>query len=125
MDVFNISTGEYRQSVHTPDFPGDDGWLKVTDSDLPAGADGWHQVVWDDSLPGLRVKTAAELGPTWEQLRAERTLRLRACDWTQLPDVPLTTEQRDAWQVYRQALRDIPETFATPVEVVWPVAPAE
>jgi hypothetical protein len=31
---------------------------------------------------------------------------LQASDWSQLPDVPLTTEQKQAWAEYRQELRD-------------------
>jgi len=51
-----------------------------------------------------------------------------ACDWTQIPDVPLDDEQRKAWQTYRQALRDIPQQLgdgkpANPDEVVWPEKP--
>lgn len=59
-----------------------------------------------------------------DALRAERTARLTACDWTQLPDAPLTPEQRTAWAAYRQALRDLPETYAhDPAAVVWPAMP--
>lgn len=52
--------------------------------------------------------------------RARRNALLLACDWTQLPDVPATTQQ--AWISYRQALRNI---TAQPdqANVTWPVAP--
>ena len=56
----------------------------------------------------------------WPLVRVERDRRLLASDWTQLPDVPLAT--KEAWAVYRQALRDItlqPDQF----NIVWPVAP--
>lgn len=48
---------------------------------------------------------------------------LTASDWTQLADVPLTTEQKASWAVYRQSLRDITEQTGFPSEVVWPTAP--
>lgn len=46
------------------------------------------------------------------QLRIQRASYLSWSDWTQVPDSPLTAEQRSAWQMYRQALRDLPEDFA-------------
>jgi hypothetical protein len=60
---------------------------------------------------------------TWDSIRAERNFLLSQSDWTQLADAPLSPEQKQAWTVYRQALRDVPSSFATPEEVVWPTAP--
>lgn len=56
----------------------------------------------------------------WEQLRAERDERLRACDWTQLLDVPEAI--RLAWQPYRQALRNMPDA-PDPFAPEWPTPP--
>lgn len=56
----------------------------------------------------------------WPLVRAERDRRLLASDWTQLPDVPLAT--KEAWSVYRQALRDITEQ-TDPFNIVWPTLP--
>lgn len=64
--------------------------------------------------------------PTPEQKTAEMRKRrnslLRSSDWTQMPDVALSDEQRTAWQVYRQALRDI-TIDCDPYNIVWPVMP--
>lgn len=57
------------------------------------------------------------------QMRAERDKRLTACDWTQLPDTPLSDEQKAAWAAYRQQLRDIPAQYPDGVGVVWPPVP--
>lgn len=57
------------------------------------------------------------------QVRAQRNSLLTLCDWTQLADAPLTTEQKQEWVEYRQALRDIPEQTGFPDAVVWPSAP--
>lgn len=57
-----------------------------------------------------------------ELVRIERNHRLVACDWTQLPDVPLTTEEIEEWRVYRQQLRDFPNVLVWN-ESQWPVAP--
>lgn len=59
----------------------------------------------------------------WSIVRDQRVALLKQCDWTQLLDAALTLEERSAWAEYRQALRDIPQTFLTPAEVVYPVKP--
>jgi hypothetical protein len=56
-------------------------------------------------------------------LRAKRNELLAATDWTQVPDAPLTVDQKADMQVYRQALRDIPEQDGFPYDVNWPVMP--
>ena len=58
-------------------------------------------------------------------LRQLRDFHLAACDWTQVPDSALSDEDRTAWRVYRQALRDITETFTSPSDVIWPLFPGE
>lgn len=50
-----------------------------------------------------------------------RNIRLLETDWTQLPDVPLTAEQKSAWATYRQALRDVPSQPGFPANINWPV----
>ncbi|WP_083340996.1 tail fiber assembly protein [Chromobacterium amazonense] len=57
------------------------------------------------------------------ELRQRRDVLLRACDWTQMADVVLTEEQKAAWQTYRKALRDLPETTVNLDKVAWPTAP--
>jgi len=48
-------------------------------------------------------------------MRGFRAMLLEGSDWTQMPDSPLTDEQRQAWATYRQALRDFPSIW-TPAE---------
>jgi hypothetical protein len=55
-------------------------------------------------------------------IQQRRTIALTQSDWTQLPDVPLAT--KEAWAVYRQALRDITEQPSYPLAVVWPEPPS-
>jgi hypothetical protein len=71
------------------------------------------------------TETAAWLAAAGERamsaLRAERNTRLSACDWTQVADAPV---DRTAWAVYRQTLRDYPETVADPANPpAWPIPP--
>ena len=53
-----------------------------------------------------------EFGSTPEgAMRKIRDSLLAASDWTQMPDSPLTDDERAAWATYRQALRDAPATW--------------
>ena len=87
---------------------------------------------------GVAIETTdpADFGVTWDQvqtaidnlvdeelinLRTERNRLIALTDWTQMEDIPQST--RDAWKTYRQALRDITETYTTLDTVVWPEKP--
>lgn len=59
----------------------------------------------------------------WQNVKAQRNALLKECDWTQLHDAPLTAEKKAEYQAYRQQLRDIPQTYSTPDEVVFPAEP--
>jgi hypothetical protein len=59
----------------------------------------------------------------WFLVRRYRNELLTRCDWTQLPDAALAAEEKQAWSDYRQQLRDIPETFLLPDEVIFPSEP--
>lgn len=58
-----------------------------------------------------------------EALRSQRNLRLEACDWTQLPDSPLSVEDKALWSAYRQELRDLPENTEDALNPEWPEQP--
>lgn len=56
-------------------------------------------------------------------LRHIRDLLMGLTDYTQANDSPLSETQRAAWATYRQALRDLPETYSGEGPIPWPVAP--
>jgi hypothetical protein len=58
------------------------------------------------------------------ELRAQRDALLKASDWTQMADAPLTDQERAAWRAYRQELRDLPSKTRDPRNPEWPTAPA-
>lgn len=62
-----------------------------------------------------------DTAPAAEAAREQRARLLLASDWTQLPDVPLTT--KTLWAAYRQALRDVTAQPGFPTEVTWPTPP--
>lgn len=55
-------------------------------------------------IPSLQSKKTALA----ETLRIERNYMLTQCDWTQLPDSPLSEEKKEEYKQYRQRLRDLP-----------------
>jgi hypothetical protein len=66
-----------------------------------------------------------------EILKNIRNQLLMQSDWTQLPDIQLSEEQKESWRIYRQQLRDLPENIDDPKPLVldmnhpdWPVAPS-
>ena len=58
------------------------------------------------------------------QLREQRDDKLRATDYTVLPDYPLSDSERDEVTTYRQALRDVPQQEGFPGDVTWPKEPS-
>lgn len=59
-------------------------------------------------------------------IKVERDKRLTASDWTQLADVISAHDDSwlSAWQLYRQALRDLPESITDIDNVSFPLPPA-
>jgi len=74
----------------------------------------WREMAKREEMDALAAK-----------IRAERAARICATDWAALPDAPLTSDKREAYRVYRQALRDIPQRPGFPYEnVEFPVEPS-
>lgn len=76
-------------------------------------------IVVNDNAISLAERPTPPL--TWENIRLKRDRKLKNSDQTQLPDFPAA--KKTEWATYRQALRDIPQTYATPEEVIWPTEP--
>jgi hypothetical protein len=89
----------------------------------------------DANGSAIESSDPADFGTTWtavkakqdeltaaeplKALRAERDSKLAETDWTALSDVTQTAEMA----TYRQALRDITNTYTSLDDVVWPVKP--
>lgn len=63
----------------------------------------------------------SDFAETSENIRNERDRLLLSCDWSVLPDAKT---DKDAWETYRQALRDIPAQVGFPYSVDWPIPPS-
>ena len=72
------------------------------------------ELVFESTLPkaGFDNRVAALI---------KRQQLLESSDWTQLPDVPIST--KNAWAGYRQALRDITDQDGFPDNIDWPTQP--
>ena len=63
-----------------------------------------------------------------KELRNIRNHLLAECDWTDLPNAPLTETKKIEWQNYRQQLRDLTNGLTTVDDVnnvVYPTKPSE
>jgi hypothetical protein len=58
-----------------------------------------------------------EFDMAMEDLRTKRNKDLQDSDWTQLPDNTLTSEQRNAWMLFRTELRNITDGLTTVEQV--------
>lgn len=56
-------------------------------------------------------------------IKNQRDKFLYSCDWTQIPNNPLTPAKQEEWAVYRQQLRDITQQSGYPFNVIWPTQP--
>ena len=119
--IYNPATGLIRSVMEFSEGGIEDALLNIPEGLLAVevGSEvepGTHFIdVENDDTPTERAPDP--LPEVADDMRARRDGLLFACDWTQLPDAPLTEAQRAAWRVYRQALRDVPETG------VWPNPP--
>jgi len=85
--------------------------------DVPYDIEGNTITVDMDDYNAIVSNTIAEL--ELKQLRAKRDILLAETDWWMMPDRTATDEQRS----YRQALRDITDTYTSLEDVVWPTKP--
>lgn len=78
----------------------------------------------DAQLDALEIEaTALDNEITLEELRVVRNQKLTETDWVVTMHKELGTNIPAAWKTYRQALRDITDTYASPDDVVWPEKP--
>jgi len=72
----------------------------------------------------VEPKTPEELDADYKAkaaaVRAQRNRLLSEYDWTQLADAQV---DKQAWAIYRQALRDVPSQDGFPDTIVWPEKP--
>ncbi|MBV2149278.1 phage tail assembly chaperone [Sphingobium sp. AS12] len=124
---YSPSTGGfYTEAIHGQDIPSD---ACAIDADrharLMAEQSAGLAIVADaDGRPVAMPPPAPSDMQLLSDLRRHRDHLLAASDFTQMPDAPLTNDRREAWRLYRQALRDLPETATDLHAIEWPVLPS-
>lgn len=97
------------------------------------------QTGFDSNNDATYSNDPSDFGITWSQVQAKvteltnnepiellrlvRNSKLKETDWTQLADIPDAT--KNAWQTYRQSLRDITDTYSSLEDdgFTWPTEP--
>lgn len=81
----------------------------------------YSQIIKDWVAAGNVIMPYSAPTVTWDLIRSQRDGLLKETDWVGLTDVNTTNKQ--AWLDYRQQLRDIPQIFINPENVIWPTKP--
>jgi hypothetical protein len=94
-----------------------------------------YQQYVNGELAPLSPQEAAECSASEQQWTAELNTRLARearkqrdnllslSDWAMLPDAPITTQRKEEFIAYRQALRDVPAQPNFPNIISWPTLP--
>lgn len=135
MKYFSPSTcGFYDDKIHITETQDEEGNVIVVNN-MPDDAEsitdaaynllfagqaaGKIIVVDENNLPALADVPPPSNDQLAKQARLKRSSLLAQSDWTQLSDV----KADPAWQVYRQALRDVTKQEGFPNSIVWPEEP--
>lgn len=111
--------------------------LLAPDCSWSFGGNDYSGLNWNDD-PAKKPSEEAVLEKAWELYRAlplkalrfQRDRLLKDCDWVVARSVDTGKPVPQEWAAYRQALRDITETYPNPqlergklINIDWPVKP--
>ena len=95
---------------------GDLSWL---------GDPGLEDKGWFDTgipIPETKVEEPVAVPPSVLAWNRAKEL-LAESDWAVLPDVPMNIQERQSWEAYRKALREIRLQPDFPDSIAWPNKP--
>lgn len=121
MTIFYSPTtkGFYDDSLNYPSLPGD--IIEINPDEHMALIDAINNQQKEIVIEaGEIVLRDIIITVTWDSIRIKRDALLSSSDYTQMSDWP---GDKAAWAVYRQTLRDIPQSYTAPEDVVWPTPP--
>lgn len=86
---------------------------------------GWDMTVEALASTGISLEERKGIVSNfnWNIIRTRRDVLINETDWTQVPDSQLPENKKAEFSAYRQELRDIPQTYINPDDVVWPIKP--
>jgi len=114
--------GFYCEEIHGTNIPSDRVQItKEQHADLLNDQSQGKQIVPDENGYPIAIIPPV-IPPTWEDIRSKRNFLLKDSDWSAFPDAN-PKPSKEAWLTYRKALRDLPQSFEDPSEVVWPEKP--
>ena len=105
---------EVEDINNVPSFLIGEGQVLATDHTGSVG-DTWNGSSYNPFIEIIPPTTEEK----WSIVREKRNKLLAETDFYALSDVTMTTEMT----TYRQALRDITDTYSDPDSVVWPTKP--
>jgi hypothetical protein len=101
------------------EFKREDGTVEMRREDhdelMAAGMEGV------ENIPAITISPEELAATNLKLLRRERDRLLAETDWSQGADVP--TDLKSKYTTYRQALRDVTDTYDSYLTVVWPDKP--
>ncbi len=72
------------------------------------GAKAAKELIWKEERQSSYTPHPITIA---QWIREYRNRLLAESDWTQVPDAQLSDDEREVWREYRQALRDVPQTW--------------
>lgn len=106
--VITLDPPEFDSATHTTD---------LSAPSFNAQANRWER------YHSVRVYNQQETDAKAKEVRATRDKRLAETDWIIVKCYEKNQNVPSEWEVYRQALRDIPEQVGFPYEIAWPAKP--
>lgn len=115
-EKYFVETPEWPQMRDAPEF--DPFTQRIQEREWELGVDEW--IEWD--IIPLTAEEQAEFAATVAgDIRSQRNWMLITTDYIYSPDCQI--EDKGPWEVYRQALRDVPQQPGFPKSVTWPEHP--
>lgn len=104
-----------------PDFAQQQGWIQIPE-EVPVGI-GWGFDGTTFSEPEVNQQEVDE--NLWKIIREERDNLLAQSDKFMLTDWfnSFSPDKQTAWVTYRSDLRNIPQIYTNPIDVIWPTVP--
>lgn len=100
--------------VAAPEYAAEQGWVEA-----PNEVD----IGWDYSQGQFVNNFQVDTEQLAVEARIERNRRIAETDWMVVKHLELNENVPGKWEVYRQALRDVPQQPGFPNEITWPTKP--